>query len=58
MLSPFSYVLGQGRASDIIILAFIILNILVFEIINTALELAIDRISLDFNELSGFQFFN
>lgn len=58
MFSPFSYVLGQGRASDIIILALVILNILLFEITNTALELAIDRNSLDFNELSGFQFFN
>ena len=54
MLSPFSYVLGQRRASDTIILAFVILSVLLFEIINTALELAIDRISLDFNELSGF----
>ena len=52
LAGPLGYYLGQTAVEQIILIGSIIL-ILIVELLNTAVEAAIDRIGLEHHELSG-----
>lgn len=52
LAGPLGYFLGQTKIEQLILIGSIIL-ILIVELLNTAIEAAIDRIGLEQHELSG-----
>ena len=52
ILCPLSFFIGEN-ALEIFLLNFALFFVLIVEVINTAIEVTIDRISLEDNDLSG-----
>ena len=52
VLSPFAFVIGQ-TLTDIILLIASLFLVLIVEVINTSVEVVVNRIGLDHHELSG-----
>lgn len=52
VLSPFAFIIGQSLSESILLLLSLWM-VLVVEVINTSIEVVVDRIGLDHNDLSG-----
>lgn len=52
LLSPFAFIIGQSL-SETVLLLFSLWMVLVVEVINTSIEVVVDRIGLELHDLSG-----
>jgi diacylglycerol kinase (ATP) len=52
VLSPFAFIIGQSLSESILLLLSLWM-VLVVEVINTSIEVVVDRIGLDHHDLSG-----
>ena len=52
LLSPFAFIIGQSL-SETVLLLFSLWMVLVVEVINTSIEVVVDRIGLEHHDLSG-----
>ena len=52
LLSPFAFIIGQSL-SETVLLLFSLWMVLVVEVINTSIEVVVDRIGLEPHDLSG-----